>query len=238
VTFSNNAAREMKERILQWLKSVAFNDPESINELSEIITLPTEQMIEKAEIMIAEILENYTDFQVRTIDSFMAAVFKASAIDFGYNPEFDILMKNDAIMEYSFNLFLRDVREGSSEAALFSSVITTLNENRKKDTSFLWDPSSALLEEIKKIYRKLAATGKKPRIVEYAAETAHIKEKISEMLEDIEVLILKSGLQRSAKSTYKDILQLVRQGRYSDLIGKGLKTPPVNKVKKAGSKEQ
>ena len=178
VTFSNNAAREMKERILQWLKSVAFNDPETINELSEIITMEREQMIEKAEKMLGEILGNYTDFQVRTIDSFMAAVFKASALDFGYNPEFDILMKNDAIMEYSFNLFLRDVREGSSEAALFGSVISTLNENRKKDTSFLWDPSSALLEEIKKIYRKLAATGKKPRIIDYAAETAVIKEKI------------------------------------------------------------
>jgi len=238
VTFSNNAAREMKERILSWLKSVAFNEPESIDELSEIITLPAEQMIEKAETMILEILENYTDFQVRTIDSFMAAVFKASAIDFGYNPEFDILMKNDAIMEYSFNLFLRDVREGSSEAALFGSVISTLNENKKKDTSFLWDPSSALLEEIKKIYRKLAATGKKPRIVEYAAETAVVKEKIREALEAIEVMILQTGLQLSRKSTYRDILQLVRQGRYSDLIGKGLKTPPVNKVKKASGKEQ
>ncbi len=238
VTFSNNAAREMKERILKWLKSVAFNDPESINEFSEIIALTREQMIEKAEKRIGEILENYTDFQVRTIDSFMAAVFKASAIDFGYNPEFDILMKNDVIMEYAFNLFLRDVREGSPEAALFSSVIATLNENRKKDTSFLWDPSSALLEEIKKIYRKLAATGKKPKIIDCAAETADIKEKIREAIETIETLILQSGLQRSNKSTYKDILPLVRQGRYADLIGKGLKTSPVNKAKKADSKEQ
>src|SRR4030066_510038 len=54
VTFSNNAAREMKERILQWLKSIAFNDPESINELSEIITLTPEQMIEKAGKRIGE----------------------------------------------------------------------------------------------------------------------------------------------------------------------------------------
>lgn len=238
VTFSNNAAREMKERILKWLKAIAFSDPETISELSEIIALGREQMIEKADKMIGEVLENYTDFQVRTIDSFMAAVFKASAIDFGYNPEFDILMKNDAIMEYSFNLFLRDVREGSSEAALFSSVIATLNENRKKDTSFLWDPSSALLEEIKKIYRKLAATGKKPRTVDYATETAVIKERLREALEAIEVLVLQSGLERSTRSTYKDILPLVRQGRYADLIGKGLKTPPVNKLKKAGGKEQ
>ncbi|RPI36561.1 MAG: hypothetical protein EHM54_05415, partial [Nitrospiraceae bacterium] len=176
--------------------------------------------------------ENYPDFQVRTIDSFMTTVFKASAIDFGYNPEFDILMNNDAIMEYAFNLYLRNVKEGTDEAALFNSVIAVLNENKKKDASYLWDPSSALLDEIKKIYRKLASTGKNPRIEEFAAETALIKEKIRETLEDIEVLISKSGLERSGRSTYNAILPLVRGGRFADLIGKGIKTPPVNKVKK------
>ena len=238
VTFSNNAAREMKERILLWLKSVAFNDPQSIKELSEIITLTREQMVEKAGKMIGEILGNYPDFQVRTIDSFMAAVFKASAIDFGYNPEFDILMKNDLIMEYSFNLFLRDVREGSSEAVLFNSVISMLNENRKKDTSFLWDPSSELLDEIKKIYRKLATTGKKPRVEDLSTGTAVIKEKLRETLEAIEVLVLQSGLELNGKSTYRGILLLVRQGRFADILGKGLKTPPVNKVKKSDGKAE
>lgn len=235
VTFSNNAAREMKERVLLWLKSVAFNDPGNLDELSGIISFDRDCLAEKAEGMIGEILENYPDFQVRTIDSFMATVFKASAIDFGYNPEFDILMKNDVIMEYSFNLFLRDVREGTEEARLFDTVISMLNENKRKDTSFLWDPSSALLEEIKKIYRKLAATGKKPKIEDYTAEMAVIKEKIREALGEIEVLIEQSGLDRSRKSTYTGILPLVRQGRFADIIGKGLKTPPVNKLKKADS---
>ncbi|PKL51488.1 MAG: hypothetical protein CVV37_06215 [Nitrospira bacterium HGW-Nitrospira-1] len=235
VTFSNNAAREMKERILLWLKSAAMNDAGNLNELSGIISSDRDCLAEKAEDMIEKILENYPDFQVRTIDSFMATVFKASAIDFGYNPEFDILMNNDAVMEYSFNFFLKNVKEGTSEAALFDAVISTLNENKRKDTSFLWDPSSALLEEIKKIYRKLAVTGKKPKIEEYAAESAVVKEKIREALEDMEFMIGQSGLDRSGKSTYKALLQLVREGRFADIIGKGLKTPPVNKVKKADS---
>jgi ATP-dependent helicase/nuclease subunit A len=238
VTFSNNAAREMKGRILSWLKSVYFKDPEKTAELSGSISLDRDRLSNKAEGLIDKILENYPDFQVRTIDSFMATVFKASAIDFGYNPEFDILMNSDLIMEYSFNLFLRNVREGAEEARLLDTVISMLNENKRKDTAFLWDPSSALLEEIKKIYRKLAATGNRPRIEEHAAEKVEVKEKIRDALEDLETLITLSGLERSKKSTFRDMLSLVRQGRFADLIGKGLKTSPVNKVKKADSPEQ
>jgi ATP-dependent exoDNAse (exonuclease V) beta subunit len=235
VTFSNNAAKEMKERILLWLKALYFGDPESITEFSSITTFDSDRLMEKAGVMIDEILENYPDFQVRTIDSFMTSVFKSSAIDFGYNPEFDILMNNDTIMEYAFNLFLRNVKEGTDEAALFNAVIAVLDENKRKDASYLWEPSSSLLDEIKKIYRKLAATGKKPRIEEFTAETALIKERIRETLEELEVLICKSGLERSGKCTYKGILLSVREGRFADLIGKGLKTSPVNKVKKADS---
>src|SRR5512139_94812 len=74
VTFSNNAAREMKERILLWLKAACFEDPEKVGELSAVLGRDRNRLPEKAEAMISEIFENYADFQVRTIDSFMAAV--------------------------------------------------------------------------------------------------------------------------------------------------------------------
>jgi ATP-dependent helicase/nuclease subunit A len=233
VTFSNNAAREMKERVLLWLKSVYFEDAEVLNELSDILSLDKGLLVKKAEEMIGEIFDSYPDFQVRTIDSFMAGVFKSSAIDFGYNPDFEILMKNDALMAYAFDLLLRDLKEGSPGSVMFETVITELNENRRKDSAFLWDPSSVLLEEIKKIYRKLASTGKRPKIQDFSGETAALKQEISEICEEIESLIEQSGLERSGKSTFSGILPLIRQRRFADLIGKGLKTPPVNRVKKA-----
>jgi len=39
ITFSNNAAKEMKERILSWLKDLYFKDPQKIEEISEIVSL-------------------------------------------------------------------------------------------------------------------------------------------------------------------------------------------------------
>ncbi len=39
ITFSNNAAREMKERILMWLKLIYFRSPAELSELSGILSI-------------------------------------------------------------------------------------------------------------------------------------------------------------------------------------------------------
>jgi ATP-dependent exoDNAse (exonuclease V) beta subunit len=111
ITFSNNAAREMKERILSWLKDLYFRNPEKIEEISKIVSLRQEHLAEKAGAKIDEILKNYTEFQVKTIDSFMTSIYKASAINLGYSPDFDIVLAPEKIMAYAFNRFLRGVRD-------------------------------------------------------------------------------------------------------------------------------
>src|SRR5208337_1338791 len=130
ITFSNNAAKEMKERTLSRLKEVYFGDETKVRELSKITSLDIETMREKAGLLIGEILGSYSDFQVKTIDSFMTTVFKASAIDFGYNPDFDILMSNDSLMGYAFNLFMRSVKEGTTDAAHLGDVVDSLAEQK------------------------------------------------------------------------------------------------------------
>ena len=117
MTFSNNAAREMRERTLSWLKKLHFGDSEKVRDLMEILSLDPEGIKDKTGLLIDDILDNYSDFQVRTIDSFMTTVFKASAIDFGYNPDFEVLMNIDSLMDYSFDIFLRNAKEGTAEAA-------------------------------------------------------------------------------------------------------------------------
>jgi len=237
ITFSNNAAKEMKERILLRLKSVCLNDAEKIGDLLEIVSGDREKLREKAEQLVKEILDNYSDFQVKTIDSFMTSVFKASALDFGYDPEFEILLNGDSVMRYAFELFLRNVREGTKEAELFDGIVDVITDRKKKQASYLWDPSVALLDETKKIYRKLAATGKKPQIEDFSAEIRQLKTGIKNTVEDIEALIQGpggqgSGLERSAGSGYRKILQLVRAGKFADIMDSGLKLPPVKKPKK------
>ncbi|MEJ2684875.1 MAG: UvrD-helicase domain-containing protein, partial [Candidatus Sulfobium sp.] len=227
VTFSNNAAKEMKARTLDWLKSVFFGDAQRVEELARIVSLDKERMIEKAGFLIEEILDNYSDFQVRTIDSFMTTVFKASALDFGYNPEFDILMRSDSLMAYSFDLFLRSVREGTGEAGLFDEIISLVLAGRKKDASYLWDPSAVLLEEVKTVYSTLAATGKKPRFEDFSREAGKLRHLLRTRMEEMEDAIAASGLDRRSNSAYVTIFPEVMAGRFAELVGKKMKSPPV-----------
>ncbi len=232
VTFSNNAAKEMKERVLSWLKSVYLRDEKDTAELSKIISLNRREMADRAALLIDQILDNYSDFQIKTIDSFMTSVFKASAIDFGYNPDFDILMSNDSLMEYSFNLFLRSVKKGSAEASHLERIIDSLAEHKGSDTSYLWDPSTHLLEEIKKIYRKLSSAGKSPNTEDYADVQELLKREITDTVYAIEQEIESSGMERSGGSSYKTILPIVRAKSFPDLKGKGFTRSPVKKPKK------
>jgi ATP-dependent exoDNAse (exonuclease V) beta subunit len=233
VTFSNNAAKEMKGRTLSWLKAIYFGKTGETAELSAIVSLSREDMGRRASLLIEEILDSYSDFQIKTIDSFMTTVFKASAIDFGYNPDFEILMNSDSLMEYSFSLFLRNVKEGASDAAYLEEIIDFLMEQKKTDASFLWDPSKALLDEVKKIYRKLASRGKKAKMEDYAEALKEAKERIAGVIEDMEKEIETSGIKRHGNSSYKTIVPLVRAESFPDLIGKGFSNPPVTRPQMA-----
>jgi len=232
ITFTNNSAKEMKERILTWLKSVYFNRSEQVTELSRIVSLDRAKMTEKAGRILEEILVNYSDFQVKTIDSFMTTVFKTSALDFGYNPDFDILVNKDYVMKYAFDLFLRDVREGTAEAKLFEEIISIIIQNKKKDATYLWDPSPNLLEEIRRIYQQLSSSGTQPKIDDFSSEMNTTKDKIKNTIETMEKQIKKSGLDERQNSSYMTIRSLVREGRFVDIIGKGMNNPPVIKPKK------
>ncbi|MFY9268146.1 MAG: UvrD-helicase domain-containing protein [Candidatus Manganitrophaceae bacterium] len=251
ITFSNNAAKEMKERTLAWLKEIHFGDEEKVAALSEILsltsgkwledateTIEVEEMKARAGQLIDEILENYVDFQVKTIDSFMTTVFKASAIDFGYNPDFDILMDNTSLMEYSFNLFLRNVKQGTAEAAYLESIVDSLLEYKKQDGAYLWIPSTVLLDETKKIYSKLSATGKEAETEDYGEDLEKLKRRITSCVEKIEEEIERSGLKRHGASAYKSIPQKIREKTFQELVGKAYATPPVTKPSKGKADEQ
>lgn len=238
ITFSNNAAGEMKERTLSWLKKLHFGDSEKVKDLLEITSLDPEGMKEKSGLLIRDILDSYSDFQVKTIDSFMTTVFKASAIDFGYNPDFEVVMSIDTLMDYSFDLFMRNVREGTAEAAFLGDIVDFLLEQKKAGESYLWDPSAALLDEIKKIYRKFSSRGKQPWVEDCGEDLKRIKEEIRASIECIEKEIEGAGLKRHGNSSYKTILPLVRGKSFPDLIGKGFANPPVSKPQKGDIRDR
>jgi ATP-dependent helicase/nuclease subunit A len=221
ITFSNNAAKEMKKRIISWLKDIYFKDPEKIKELSEIVSLKEEHLAAKAEATIDEILKNYTEFQVKTIDSFMTSIYKASAVDLGYSPDFDIVMAPENIMAYAFNRFLRGVREETPEAEFLEKLLEIILESRGGESAYLWDPSKDFLEETVELYHKLSGVVKEAKIIDAKKKIESIKKEIRDTADSLNGLIEKSGLTKSKGSSFYKILDLVKSDRFPDLVDKG-----------------
>jgi ATP-dependent exoDNAse (exonuclease V) beta subunit len=232
ITFSNNAAKEMKERILSWLKDIYFGDSDKIEALSEIVSLKKDHLPAKAGAVIDEILRNYTEFQVKTIDSFMTSIYKASAIDLGYSPDFEIVMAPENMMAYAFNRFLRGVREGTPEADFLERLLEIILDSRGGESAYLWDPSKDFLEETVELYHKLSGIVRQARIIDAEREVESVKKEIRDTAENLNHLIENPALTKSKGSSFFKILEIVRNNNFPDLIDKGLINPPVTKSKK------
>ncbi|MBF0606804.1 MAG: UvrD-helicase domain-containing protein [Magnetococcales bacterium] len=232
ITFSNNASREMRQRIVLWLKELSIGKPDTLNELSAELGTDNDSLQRQASVVLDEIFEGFSFFQVRTIDSFMTSIFKASALDMGYNPDFDILLDYEALMEYAFEVFLRRIRHNSKEAALMHDVVDLIHDSRQDDRTFLWEPTSTILREIKAIYRKLASTGARLVINDHYRAMDTVKNSLRRQAESLHELIERSQLERSGTSAFANILENIRTDRFADLINRGIKNPPVKKSAK------
>jgi hypothetical protein len=96
----------------------------------------------------------------------MTSIYKASAIDLGYSPDFEIVMAPENIMAYAFNRFLRRVREGTQEAEFLERLLDIILRSKREEAAYLWDPSKDFLEETVELYYKLSGIVKDAKITD------------------------------------------------------------------------
>ncbi len=100
VTFTNKAAGEMKDRILQALKKLAKNEDKDL-EKHLLEELPDLHNLDKTSAkLLTLLLHNYSDFAIMTIDSFIHRVIKAFALEIGLPLNFGIDLNLDKIQTY------------------------------------------------------------------------------------------------------------------------------------------
>ncbi|MEI8047821.1 MAG: UvrD-helicase domain-containing protein [Bacteroidota bacterium] len=107
ITFTNKAANEMKQRIVQGLMQLA--DPVQFADGSVIrFMLPdleiacgktAEEISLQAKAAITRILHEYDDFSVRTIDSFVSRIIRTFAHDLHLPVDFEIEMDCDLMLD-------------------------------------------------------------------------------------------------------------------------------------------
>ncbi|MCX7974392.1 MAG: UvrD-helicase domain-containing protein [Candidatus Aminicenantes bacterium] len=229
ITFTRNAAKEMKNRIIQWLKDCYFGQEKTLSQFQEIIDLDKELLANKAQETLENLLSRYSDFQVMTIDSFMAEIFRASAIDLNISPDFEISLNPTPLIDYAFYRFLRKVTPESPEGKRLVEISASLQELNKSESAFKWDPTEDIKKKFYEFYNRLEAMNRRPCLKINPNELKAAEARVRSAAAKIEEIVNQHELVFGKKSVFAQLLPKIKSGFVSDLLDKNWERIPINR---------
>lgn len=112
MTFTNKAALEMKNRIINGLYQIVNKHEEAKflqAELIKKLEITEHELHLRASIAFREILHNYEDFQVLTIDKFNLKLIRSFSRDLDISGDFDVIMNEKDLLEEVIELLMSKI---------------------------------------------------------------------------------------------------------------------------------
>ena len=139
VTFTNKATTEMKSRILDEIENICNNNgflDSFVEELTDTQfgeslsqTQLRAKIVENAKIAQRNILQDYSNFSVMTIDKFFQKIFRAFCKELGIDNSFNIGLNNG----YFLSLAIDRIIDNYQQDEKLSKLINTIIDNRLED---------------------------------------------------------------------------------------------------------
>lgn len=120
ITFTNKATAEMKSRIIEKLTDLAGRsaDAEKTDYLQHFIEklgVAEAKIREACRLALNALLNNYSDFQISTIDSFFQTVLRTFAYEADLNDSYQVELDNAFLIDSGIDLTVRSLSEGNAD---------------------------------------------------------------------------------------------------------------------------
>ena len=101
VTFTNKAANEMKAKILSHLDGFVKNkgDKDMKNDLLNALNIDETVLVKRANALYDNILHNYSDFNISTIDSFIQQVSRSFSKELNLPVQYRVLLDDEMLLD-------------------------------------------------------------------------------------------------------------------------------------------
>ena len=149
ITFTNKAANEMKDRVLDGLRQLAGGADERSKSVKDNLlpalvketNLTEEEIQRNAGEALTLILHDYSDFNISTIDSFSHRIIRTFAHDFGLPVNFNVEIDSDELLTTAVDLLI----DKAGDDIGLTNLLVRFIENRMDDEQD-WNIERILLD--------------------------------------------------------------------------------------------